>query len=204
MIQTLILPKLITFDEFLEWKPENKLYELHQGVIIEMQPTGKHEEISGFLSVEISFLLRQKQLSYFIPKQALVKLPNEDTGYLPDVLVVNRDALKDESLWEKYSTLTNGFSIPLVIEVVSSNWRDDYLTKLRDYEELGINEYWIIDYLGIGGSRYIGKPKQATIFIYQLIDHEYQVEKFTNNDQIKSSIFPELDLTVHQIFQGKK
>lgn len=88
------------------------------------------------------------------------------SGYLPDVLVVDRNALKDEPLWEKSSTLTKGESIPFVIEIISSNWRDDYLSKLRDYEEIGINEYWIVDYLGIGGYRYIGNPKsQLFLFI---------------------------------------
>ena len=204
MIKTQALPKLITFAEFLDWKPENGRYELHKGVIIEMQPTGKHEEISGFLAVEFAVLFRQSKLSYFLPKQALVKVPNENSGYLPDILVVNRNSLQDEPLWKKSSTLTKGTSIPLVIEVVSSNWRDDYLTKLRDYEEIGINEYWIVDYLGIGGSRYIGNPKQPTISIYKLIDGEYQVEYFRNNEQIKSPTFPELDLTVNQIFQGER
>ena len=37
MTQT--ISKLITFDEFLEWKPENGRYELHQRVIVEMQTT---------------------------------------------------------------------------------------------------------------------------------------------------------------------
>jgi len=37
MTQT--ISKLITFDEFLEWKPENGRYELHRGVIVEMQTT---------------------------------------------------------------------------------------------------------------------------------------------------------------------
>ncbi len=204
MLQTQLKPQLMTFDEFLEWKPENKCYELHEGVIIEMQPTGKHEEISGFLAVEFALLFHQKKLPYFLPKQALVKLLSKDTGYLPDVLIVDRNALKDEPLWTKSSTLTKGKSIPLVIEVVSSNWRDDYLTKLKDYEEMGINEYWLVDYLGIGGSRYIGKPKQPTIFIYQLIEDEYQVQYFRNNEQIKSLTFPELNLTTDQIFQGEK
>lgn len=40
---------------------------------------------------------------------------------------------------------------PLVVEIVSGNWRDDYLTKLAEYEALGIPEFWIVDYLGIGG-----------------------------------------------------
>ncbi|EAZ92417.1 hypothetical protein CY0110_01789 [Crocosphaera chwakensis CCY0110] len=173
MIEAKIAPNLMTFSEFLDWKPENSRYELHKGVVIEIQPKGKHEEISGFLAVEFACLFRQKNLDYFLPKQAIVKVLNENTGYLPDVLVVDRNVLEEEPLWEKYSTLTKGKSIPLVIEIVSSNWRDDYLTKLRDYEEIGINEYWIVDYLGIGGSRYIGNPKKPTISIYNLIDGEY-------------------------------
>ena len=32
MIQTQILPKLITFAEFLDWKPENGRYELYEGL----------------------------------------------------------------------------------------------------------------------------------------------------------------------------
>jgi Uma2 family endonuclease len=204
MINTLNIQELITYAEFLDWKPENGRYELHKGVIIEMQPTGKHEEISGFLSVELAFLFRQKNLPYFLPKQALVKVPDENTGYLPDVLVVNRNALIDEPLWQKSSTVTQGASIPLVIEVVSTNWRDDYLTKLRDYEEIGIGEYWIVDYLGLGGSRYTGIPKQPTILIYQLKEGEYEVQQFRGNDIIKSPTFAELDLTANQIFQGER
>ena len=30
-----------------------------------------------------------------------------------------------------------------VVEVVSTNWRDDYHNKFGDYEEMGIPEYWI-------------------------------------------------------------
>ena len=66
---------------------------------------------------------------------------------------------------EKCSTITKGaILLPLVVEVVSTNWRTDYAHKLADYESLGIPEYWIVDYLGLGGKRYIGDPKQPTIF----------------------------------------
>ena len=196
--------QLMTFAEFLDWKPENKRYEIHQGIISEVQPQGKHEEIVEFLSTELTIETRRLQLPYRFPKNALVKLPKKDTGYLPDILLVNRNAFADEPLWKKSSTLIKGTSIILVIEVVSSNWRDDYLTKLRDYEEIGINEYWIVDYLAIGGSRYIGQPKQPTISIYQLIHGEYQIQQFRNNDKIKSLTFPELILTANQIFEGAK
>jgi Uma2 family endonuclease len=144
-------------------------------------------------------------LPYRIPPKALVKLKDKETGYNPDLLLINRQNLINEPLWEKKSTLINGESIPLVIEVVSSNWRDDYGYKLVDYEAMGIKEYWIVDYLGIGGVRFIGQPKQPTLSIYQLIDGEYQGQRLREKDLInKSLIFPELNLTAAQVFQGQK
>jgi len=110
--------------------------------------------------------------------------------------------LVNEPLWKKSSTVTQGASIPLAIEVVSTNWRVDYLTKVKDYEEMGIFEYWIVDYLGLGGSRFIGSPKQPTISVYELVDGEYQVSLFKGDEQIVSPSFPELVLTANQVFQA--
>jgi len=206
MVQAITKP--ITFTEFLEWKPDGGHYELHNGVIKEMQPKGKHEEIIGFLATEFTLEFRRLNLPYFIPKQALVKVPDNQTGYSPDVLILNRDNLVNEPLWEKYSTVQTNKSIPLVVEIVprdtashiSSNWRDDYLTKVKDYEEIGIKEYWLVDYLALGGRRYIGNPKQPTISIYSLMDEEYKVTQFKQNDVIISPSFSELSLTVEQVF----
>ena len=78
-------------------------------------------------------------------------------------MVLDDNAMENEPIWNKHSTITQGTSIKLAIEVVSTNWQDDYLMKLGEYEKLGINEYWIVDYLGLGGRRYIGDPKQPTI-----------------------------------------
>ncbi|NEQ41152.1 MAG: Uma2 family endonuclease [Okeania sp. SIO3I5] len=200
-----LLQKLITFDEFTEWLPESRRYELHEGKIIEMQPTGKHEDITGFLIQELTLEYIRMKLPYRIPQKALIKLKDKETGYNPDVLIMNRQNLINEPLWNDKSTLIHGESIPLVVEVVSTNWRDDYGYKLIDYEAMGIREYWIVDYLGIGGVRFIGYPKQPTISIYQLLNGEYQVQHLRGKDLIdKSLIFPELNLTVEQIFQGQR
>lgn len=37
--------ELMTFAEFINWKPDNRRYELHHGTPTEMQPTGDHEEV---------------------------------------------------------------------------------------------------------------------------------------------------------------
>ena len=201
MIQALHHP--VSFDEFLAWKPQDGRFELRNGVIVEMQPTGKHEEVTGFLIAELTMEVRRLQLPYFPPKQALIKSPTEEnSAYLPDVLLVDRTQLASEPQWEKSSTLTRGDSIPIVVEVVSTNWRDDYLKKFADYEELGIKEYWIVDHRGLGGRRHIGTPKQPTLSVCELVDGEYQITQFRGSDRVLSPTFPELQLVVNQIFSA--
>ncbi|WP_017655251.1 Uma2 family endonuclease [Fortiea contorta] len=203
MTQT--LRKLVTFDEFVAKYPDHtgKRYELHDGVIVEMAPpTGDHEEVIGFLALEISVEMKRLKLPYFIPKTAFVKPIESESAYSPDVLILNRPNLVNEPVWKKESTVSQAESIPLVIEVVSTNWRDDYLTKVAAYETVGIREYWIVDYAALGGRRFIGNPKQPTISVYSLVDGEYQVQQFRNSDRIISTIFPELNLTAEQIFQA--
>lgn len=191
----------VSFDQFLDWYPDSEIhYELRRGVIVEMpKPKGKHSEIAGFVIKKLNNAIDQMQLSYFIPRECIIKI-SDDTGYEPDGAVVDRPCLANEPRWESSSVIEHGKSIKLVVEVVSTNWRDDYAIKMSDYERIGINEYWILDYLGIGGRRYIGSPKQPTMTICTLVDGEYEMQQFRHKDRILSPTFPSLSLTVDQIF----
>jgi Uma2 family endonuclease len=199
MVQAIAKP--ITFDEFLEWYPEDgKRYELINGQVVEMRPIGDHEEISGLLTRKLDRQIEALNLPYFIPKTCCVKpLSNED-GFIPDVIVLDRSQLTHEPLWKKASTVMYGKSIPLVIEVVSTNWHDDYAKKLEDYEELGIQEYWIADYRALGGKRYIGTPKRPTFSVYAMQNGIYQLQQFQGDDRIISPLFTNLQLTPNEIF----
>ncbi len=202
---TQAIPKLVTFEEFVDWLPENLgvRYELHNGDIVEMaQPVGEHEGVKGFLARKVTVAIDRLDLPYLIPNQVIVRPLEKDSGYFPDVLVLNRANLANEQLWKKESTVSLGASIPLVIEVVSTNWRDDYHLKYADYEEMGIPEYWIVDYAALGGRNFIGNPKQPTISVCNLVDGEYQINKFRDSDRLISQTFPELHLTPDQIFQA--
>jgi Uma2 family endonuclease len=96
-----------------------------------------------------------------------------------------------------------GASVRLAVEVVSTNWQDDYLVKVTEYEILGIPEYWVVDYAAKGGRCFIGNPKQPTISVYQLVDGEYQISQFRGDDRVESLAFPpELRLTAEQIFRA--
>ncbi len=99
---------------------------------------------------------RLKLVEGFIPRECIVKV-SDDTGYEPDVIVLDRKAVKSESLWEKASALENSATINLIVEVVSTNWQDDYEIKLVAYKWLGIPDYWIVDYEGLVGVRHLGK-----------------------------------------------
>lgn len=197
------LPERMSFEEFLEWYPEDgKRYELHNGIVIEMQPTGSHELIAGFLAEELTLEIRASKLPYTIPRTCLLKPHLPDSGYQPDVVVLNKKVLAEELLWEKASTVQYGKTVPLVIEVVSTNWQDDYAHKLVEYEAMGIAEYWIVDFRALGAVRYIGKPKQSTITVCQLIEGEYQMQRFVAGDRLESSIFPGFKLTADAVFQA--
>ena len=194
----------LSFDEFMDWYPENSghRYELRRGTVIEMpKPRGKHSEIAGFVIKRLNSAIDAAGVPYFIPRECIVKI-SEDTGYEPDVVVLNRLSLENEAHWESSSVIERGETAALVVEVVSTNWRDDYLTKLGDYEALGIQEYWIVDYLGIGGRRYIGSPKQPTLTICTLVDDEYELKQFRENDRIVSTTFPVFEVTVSEVFNA--
>lgn len=118
------------------------------------------------------------------------------------MLILNLPNLVHEPLWKKESTVSQAASISLVVEVVSTNWRDDYLKKYADYELMGIPEYWIVDYAALGGREFIGNPKQPTISVCYLEEGEYRISKFRRDDYIQSPTFPQLNLTAEQIFSA--
>lgn len=196
------LEKPISFDEFIAWYPENTgiRYELHNGVIVEMpKPRGRHSRVSGDLAFDLGSAIRQAKLPYFIPKECIVKVLDQ-SGYEPDIIVLDEIAIVDELRWERESVIERAASIRLIVEVVSTNWRDDYLTKLAGYEAFGIPEYWIVDYAALGGKRFIGNPKTPTLIIYTLDESgEYQFKQFRGNDLIESPTFPNLRLTAGEV-----
>jgi Uma2 family endonuclease len=196
----------LTFEEFLAWDDgSGRDFELRDGYPMPItDPNAKHEDVVHHLCISLDSHCVEKDLLY-VPrqsKQVLLK-PNAMTGRQEsrkaDIVVFAKDE------WEKMRNSSSSaaayISPPLVIEVVSSNWKDDYESKVGEYEEAGISEYWIVDYAGIGGIRFIGKPKQPTITIYTLTEEqEYQPKQFRGNTLIESLVFPTLQLTADQIF----
>ncbi|MGL5077050.1 MAG: Uma2 family endonuclease, partial [Waterburya sp.] len=190
MVQSVI--NLITVDDFVKRYGDDNRYELIDGELIDMEPTGLHEQVAAFIGRKLNVEIDRQNAEYFIPFRCLIKLLGTEIAFRPDVIVLDQTQLANEPLWQQEPVITMGTSIKLVVEIVSSNWQNDYARKAEDYAVLGIPEYWIVDYLGIGGREYIGKPKQPTITVCTLNGDEYQRRLFKNNDLLVSSVFSDL------------
>jgi len=204
---TVAIAKLIqqplSFDEFLVRYGDDNRYELIDGKVFDLEPTGLHEEIAAFLTTKICVQIDKAGLPWFVLQRGLLRPSNVGmTAFRPDVAVVDQNELIEEPLWSEQSILTLGSSIKFVAEVVSSNWQNDYARKVEDYAVLGIPEYWIADYAGLGGTRHIGKPKQPTLCVCTLVDGEYEIQQFRGSQTIVSPTFPGLELTAEQVLRA--
>lgn len=97
------IPQPMSLDDFLDWYPDGYgRYELWNGVVVAMQPTGTHEQVAGFLGVKLGVEIDRLSLPYILPRQAIIKpIGTDKSGYNPDLVVLDQHALQTEPLWKK-------------------------------------------------------------------------------------------------------
>ena len=192
--------KILTFETFLDRYCDNFRYELADGELVDMEPTDPHETVSGKLATQIGIAIAAEKLPWFIPRTCLIR-PFSDaaTARRPDLVVLDETAIVSEPLWEREPVIALGRSVKLVVEVVSTNWETDYARKVEEYAILGIPEYWIVDYRGLGGVAFIGKPKQPTITVCQLSDQDYTQQQFRLGQPIISPLLKSLPIRLDDI-----
>ncbi|MEH2455547.1 Uma2 family endonuclease [Nostoc sp.] len=210
----------LTFEEFLAWDDgSGREFELLDGIPVPLsEPNANHEDLIERLCTYLENHCQENDLPYISRQSKQVRLkiaPGEkEKSRKADIVIFAREE------WQRMKTSSSSAAAyippPGIIEVVSNNWKDDYLTKLAEYvrvasrsrsvsdrrrEDLGVFEYIIVDYAAFGGIRFIGSPKQPTITIYQLEDGEYLPPKvFRGQDRIDFRLFPNIPLTAEQIF----
>jgi Uma2 family endonuclease len=191
MMQTTV--KQLTFADSLDYTDGTDFRnELESGEIIVI-PTASplHAEI-----IRLLFLLMN---------QEIIRLGRKDrvfatgvgirtgirTSKEPDVCIIHAedwDALRKQN---PKSAIVERPPL-LVVEVVNpgeDNWERDYQLKVREYQELGIPEYWVVD------------PEKQKVTVFTLQDRDdYQVIEFKGMDIIKSQYFSELELVVDHLF----
>jgi Uma2 family endonuclease len=192
--------KPLTFDAFLEQYGDDPRYELADGELVDMEPIGPHEAVAGKAASKISLAIESENLPFVLPKSCILRpVADELTARKPDAIVLDERALRQEPHWEQEPVIIYGSSVKLVVEVVSTNWENDYARKVDEYALMGIAEYWIIDFRGLGGIRYIGDPKQPTFTVNRLAGRLYEQKQFRLDERIESPLFPSINLKLQDL-----
>lgn len=101
--------KSLTFETFLAQYGDNPRYELAEGELVDMEPTGLHETVSGKLATQIGIAITAEKLPWFIPRTCLIR-PFADvaTARRPDIVVLDESVLANEPLWQREPVITLG------------------------------------------------------------------------------------------------
>ena len=193
--------RTLTFDEFVQFDDGNELneYELVAGRLALMsEPSDWHEEILEFLSFMFELQYRRQKLSYSVRKRSALML-DSIRGRRPDIAVIDRPKTRREDRQPGIRTTPR-----MVVEIASGNWSTDLVEKQEEYEALGVNEYWIVDYRGQIPEKYCRRGKGKKVIILKLFNGLYQKAEYLEGEVVPCFTFPELKLTVNQILAAEE
>jgi Uma2 family endonuclease len=184
-------PIKLTFEEYLTYDDgTDNRYELEDGVLIQMTPASPiHSDIVEFLYDSFKAEVKRLDLDWKVKQGDVGVRTRINRSRQPDVTVIQGEDWRRLRQLKKSAIL----EVPclLVVEVVSPGEESenrDYIKKMNEYAELGISEYWIV----------VPVTEQVTINL--LINESYQSNIFAGQQRITSQLFPDLNLTVEQIF----
>lgn len=179
----------MSYDDYLQWAPENSLTEWVGGeVIIHVPPKHEHQSILGFLYALIGEYVGLFKLGIVQIAPYEVKLWSDGPGREPDMFF-----FKEENKARLRSKRLEG-PPDLAVEIISPDSvyrdRDD---KFHEYAEAGVVEYWIID----------SRPGRRRADFYQLTDAgHYQFITMEDSDRVESNVLPGFWLSPAWLWQG--
>ncbi len=187
-INQLDLNGTYTYADYLLWKFEERI-ELIKGKIFKMSPapSTKHQRILGDLHLVLApYFKRQKCQIFLAPFD--VRLPKKGKNNEQILTVVQPDlcvVCDPEKIDEK-----GCIGAPdLIVEIISpGNSKKEMRNKFQLYEEVGVQEYWIIH------------PSEEHILVNVLEDGKYRTLRPIVDDYITSVKFPELKIHTSDIF----
>ncbi|MEL6606258.1 MAG: Uma2 family endonuclease [Cyanobacteria bacterium J06614_10] len=193
--------RTLTFDEFVQFDDGNELneYELIAGRLALMsEPSDWHEEILEFLSFMSELQYRRQKLSYSVRKRSALMI-DSIRGRRPDIAVIDRPSTRREDRLPGIRTTPR-----MVVEIASGNWSTDLVDKQEEYEALGVNEYWIVDYRGQIPAKYCQRGKGKKVIVLKLFNELYQKAEYLEGEIVPCFTFPDLKLTVDQILAAEE
>lgn len=182
-------PRFVSFEDYLSYDDgTDKLYELFNGVLIEVPPeSGDNVAIATSLLIEFASVVGRAQVR---GHGLELEVTGEPKNRYPDFTIIREEHV---TLLKQRNTIRLTMPPPLlVVEVVSPGnlqKERDYVAKRKQYEDIGVSEYWIVD----------PELKKVTVLAMQDSGAYQEVGVFQNQQILKSPTFPQLSLTAKTV-----
>ncbi|OON99910.1 MAG: hypothetical protein ATN35_10220 [Epulopiscium sp. Nele67-Bin004] len=168
-------------------------------VYMSPSPSVKHNKIMFRITAAFETYLRKKTCSVHQVCNIYYNPDKPKNHVIPDVSVMCEP--------EKFTP--NGYNgVPsLIVEILSTNRKDDLSTKFRLYEKIGVKEYWIVEPLIDTINQYIlinGQYELLEAYQYMLPDEIEtldEIEQERYQSFIKPSIFTDFEIALEDIFE---
>ena len=136
-------PGKMTYEEFLAWADEDMWAEWVDGEVIVLTPASRrHQDLTSFLAALLRIFVEVHQLGMVLFAPFQMKIGPDLSGREPDILFIAREHLN-----RLHNVYVDG-PADLVVEIISRDSRArDRGEKFYEYEQGGVREYWLLDYL---------------------------------------------------------
>ncbi len=189
----------VTQNDRLITNPPRKVEVIDDIVYMSPSPSIRHNNIMFNITMHFKNYLKGKKCSVHMVCNVYYNPDKPKNHIIPDIAV----------MCEPDKFKPNGYyGVPsLIVEILSSNRKDDIETKFKLYERIGVKEYWIIDPLANSINQYVLVDGDYTLieaYVYLLDD---EIEYLSDDEQkeykafIKPSIFEGLEIALVDIFE---
>lgn len=192
-LDQLDLSKRYSYADYFRWKFQERV-ELIKGLIYKMSPapSAKHQLAVTNLTFYLAGHFRQKACKVFVAPFD-VRLPDSKKQKAHDELVFTVIQPDLSVICDVDKIDERGcFGAPdLVIEILSpGNIKKEMGIKFDLYEENRVKEYWLVDL------------SEKIVYVYILRDDNFiGLKPFTEDDEMRSSLFTDLRFPVEDIFK---
>lgn len=191
-IDQLDMNKTYSYADYFSWKFIERL-ELIKGKIFTMSPAPSrvHQDVTLELAYILKSYFKYHTCNLYIAPFD-VRFPKKEISdnKIYDVVQPDLCVICDNSKLDDRGCIG---APDLIIEILSpGNSKKELHDKYELYRDNGVKEYWIIH------------PSEQTVLIYKLVDNEYVPSRLYNGEEtIGSSLFPDLDIDLKEVFADK-
>ena len=184
-------PRTFTFEEYCAYEDgSDNRYELVQGYLRLMtSPAGWHVLICEFLVYVFNQLFQKTDNSPLWAMREIGVRTGENSSRIVDICVNEQHHWQAVLRSQEKGIFLMDRTPVLVVEVTSTNEKEDYKEKHQEYAAVGMPEYWIVN----------RRREHLRVCTLTAPGGGYVDREFVKGDRIVSKILPQLELTVDEV-----